>query len=81
MIYNDLSIIFPEIFISVFAMVALVGAVYTSKDETAQKVTWFTAIVFIFLAFLMIFSEVKTEIAFGVFFLILHFRHFTKILN
>ena len=32
MIYNDLSIIFPEIFISVFAMVALVGAAYTSKD-------------------------------------------------
>ena len=61
MIYNDLSIIFPEIFLSVYAMVALVGAVYTSKDETSQKVTWFTAIVFIFLAFLMIFSEVKTE--------------------
>ena len=29
MIYNDLSIIFHEIFISVYAMVALVGAVYT----------------------------------------------------
>ena len=30
MIYNDLSIIFPEIFLSLYAMVALVGAVYTS---------------------------------------------------
>ena len=51
MIYSDLSIIFPEIFLSVYSMVALVFAVYTSKDEGAQKVTWFTAIVFILLAF------------------------------
>ena len=52
MIYNDLSIILPEIFLSLYVMVALVGAVYTSKDEIAQKVTWFTAVVFILLAFL-----------------------------
>ena len=55
MIYNDLSIIFPEIFLSLYAMVALVGAVYTSKDEIAQKASWFTAVVFILRAFGMIF--------------------------
>ena len=64
MIYSDLSIIFPEIFLSVYSMIALVVAVYTSKDEGAQKVTWFIAIVFILLAFWRIFSSDKTEIAF-----------------
>ena len=37
MIYDDLSIILPEIFLSLYVMVALVGAVYTSKDEIAQR--------------------------------------------
>ena len=78
MIYNDLSIIFPEIFLSLYAMVALVGAVYTSKDEIAQKVTWFTAVVFILLAFWMIFSEAQTEIAFGECLLMMPFLDFLK---
>ena len=80
MIYSDLSIIFPEIFLSVYSMVALVVAVYTSKDEGAQKVTWFTAIVFIFLAFWMIFSSDKTEIAFGGMFINDAFSRFSKII-
>ena len=37
MIYNDLSIILPEIFLSLYIMVALIGAVYTSKDELLKK--------------------------------------------
>ena len=78
MIYNDLSIILPEIFLSLYAMVALVGAVYTSKDEIAQKVTWFTAVVFILLAFWMIFSEDRTEIAFGGMFINDAFSRFSK---
>ena len=80
MIYSDLSIIFPEIFLSVYSMVALVFAVYTSKDEGAQKVTWFTAIVFILLAFWMIFSSDKTEIAFGGMFINDAFSRFSKII-
>ena len=80
MIYSDLSIIFPEIFLSVYSMVALVVAVYTSKDEGAQKVTWFTAIVFILLAFWMIFSSDKTEIAFGGMFINDAFSRFSKII-
>ncbi len=80
MIYNDLSIILPEIFLSLYAMVALIGAVYTSKDEIAQKVTWFTAVVFILLAFWMIFSEGQTEIAFGGMFINDAFSRFSKII-
>ena len=80
MIYNDLSIILPEIFLSLYVMVALVGAVYTSKDEIAQKVTWLTAVVFILLAFWMIFSEDQTEIAFGGMFINDAFSRFSKII-
>jgi hypothetical protein len=36
-----------------------------ATEEIAQKVTWFTAFIFILLAFWMIFSEAQTEIAFG----------------
>ena len=80
MIYDDLSIILPEIFLSLYVMVALVGAVYTSKDEIAQKVTWLTAVVFILIAFWMIFSEDQTEIAFGGMFINDAFSRFSKII-
>ena len=79
MIYNDLSIILPEIFLSLYAMFALIGAVYTSKDKIAQRVTWFTAAIFILLAFWMIFAEAKTEIAFDGMFINDAFSRFAKI--
>ena len=80
MIYDDLNIIFPEIFLSVYAMVALLGVVYTSKDELAKRVTWLTAFIFILVAFLIIFSEEKTEIAFGGMFIDDAFSRFSKII-
>ena len=80
MIYDDLNIIFPEIFLSVYAMVALLCVVYTSKDELAKRVTWVTAFIFILVAFLIIFSEEKTEIAFGGMFINDAFSRFSKII-
>ena len=80
MIYDDLNIIFPEIFLSVYAMVALLGVVYTSKDELAKRVTWITAFIFILVAFLIIFSEEKTEIAFGGMLIDDAFSRFSKII-
>ena len=80
MIYDDLNIIFPEIFLSVYAMVALLGVVYTSKDKLAKRVTWVTAFIFILVAFLIIFSEEKTEIAFGGMFINDAFSRFSKII-
>ena len=79
MIYNDLSIILPEIFLSLYAMFALIGAVYSSNDKIAQRVTWLTAVIFILLAFWMIFSEAKTEIAFDGMFINDAFSRFSKI--
>jgi NADH-quinone oxidoreductase subunit N len=47
MISADLNIILPEIVISVFAMLALIFAVYTSKDKLAGTLTWAVAGVFV----------------------------------
>ncbi|MEP2532841.1 NADH-quinone oxidoreductase subunit NuoN [Shimia sp.] len=47
MIQADLNIILPEILLSIYAMIALVGAVYTGKDKLAPMLTWLTAIVFV----------------------------------
>jgi NADH-quinone oxidoreductase subunit N len=47
MIQADLNIILPEILLSVYAMVALIGAVYGGKDKLAPMLTWLTAIVFV----------------------------------
>ena len=46
MIISDLNIILPEIILSVYAMLALVGAVYTAKDELATTLCWLTSILF-----------------------------------
>ena len=80
MIYEDLNIIFPEIFLSVYAMVALLGVIYTAKDALAKRVTWITAFIFILVAFLIIFSEEKTEIAFGGMFINDAFSRFSEII-
>ncbi|MGA1724351.1 MAG: NADH-quinone oxidoreductase subunit N, partial [Ilumatobacteraceae bacterium] len=45
MIQSDLIVILPEIVISVYAMLALLGAVYTGKDRLSGALTWLTAAV------------------------------------
>ncbi|SFL91784.1 NADH-quinone oxidoreductase subunit NuoN [Shimia aestuarii] len=47
MIQADLNIILPEILLAVYAMLALVFAVYTGKDKLAPMLTWLTAVVFV----------------------------------
>ncbi|WP_127112419.1 NADH-quinone oxidoreductase subunit NuoN [Shimia sediminis] len=50
MIQADLNIILPEILLACYAMVALIGAVYTRKDGIAGTLTWATAAVFVVVA-------------------------------
>ncbi|MGY9048373.1 MAG: NADH-quinone oxidoreductase subunit N, partial [Rhodobacterales bacterium] len=50
MIQADLNVILPEILVAVFAMLALVGAVYTEKDKVAPLLVWATSGLFIALA-------------------------------
>ncbi len=50
MIQADLNIILPEISLSLLAIGALLGAVYTSKDKMGPVLVWATAAVFLALA-------------------------------
>ncbi len=50
MISADMTTVLPEIFLAIFAMFALLGAVYTGKDATASMLTWATGAVFLALA-------------------------------
>ncbi len=50
MVQADLNIILPEIVISVYAMAALLVAVYSAKDKLAAPLTWATAGLFVLVA-------------------------------
>ncbi|APZ54881.1 NADH-quinone oxidoreductase subunit NuoN [Salipiger abyssi] len=50
MISADLNIILPEIVLAVWAMLALVGAVYTGKDKMATALVWASAALFLLVA-------------------------------
>ena len=43
MIQADLTVILPEIVLALYAMAALIGAVYTSKDALGPLLVWSTA--------------------------------------
>ena len=47
---SDIQIVLPEILLAVYAMAALIGAVYTGKDRMAAPLTWLTALVMAALA-------------------------------
>ena len=47
----DFSTVLPEFTLALYAMAALIGAVYTGKDAKATLLTWMTAAVFVLLAF------------------------------
>ncbi|TCP42978.1 NADH-quinone oxidoreductase subunit NuoN [Rhodovulum marinum] len=50
MISADLSVVLPEIVLAVYAMGALLAAVYTGKDKAAPVLVWTTAALFFALA-------------------------------
>ena len=80
MIEADLTIILPEILLAVFAMLALVGAVYTEKDKLAPVLVWATSALFVALAIWIGTSGEGTRVAFGGMFLDDAFARFAKVL-
>ncbi|QQA44205.1 NADH-quinone oxidoreductase subunit NuoN [Pelagovum pacificum] len=64
MISADLQVILPEILLSIYAMIGLVLAVYTSKDELAGPLTWATAAVFVAIALWIGYGPDETRTAF-----------------
>ena len=75
----DIAILSPEIGLAVYAMLALIGAVYTSKDGTAPFLVWTTAAVFVGLAAFIGLTGQGTNVAFGGMFHDDAFARFAKI--
>jgi NADH-quinone oxidoreductase subunit N len=79
MITADLTIILPEILLAVFAMLGLLGAVYTSKDGMASPLLWVTAAVFLAMAAWIGFTGEGVNIAFNGMFVDDAFSRFAKV--
>ncbi len=80
MIISDLNIILPEIILSIYAMLALVGAVYTAKDELASTLCWLTAILFAVIAFWISSDSSAAQSAFNGMFIDDGFARFAKVI-
>ncbi len=80
MIEADLNIILPEIVVAVFAMLALLGAVYTIKDKAAGMLVWLTAALFVALAFWIGTTGSGTRLAFSGMFIDDGFSRFAKVM-
>ena len=79
MIGADIQILMPEIVLAVFAMGALLVAVYTTKDGMAPLLTWATSGLFVLLAFWIGINGQGTNIAFGGMFVDDGFARFAKV--
>jgi len=79
MITADLTIILPEILLAVFAMLGLLGAVYTSKDGMASPLLWATAAVFLAMAAWIGFTGEGVNVAFNGMFVDDAFSRFAKV--
>ncbi len=79
MISTDLAILLPEIFLSLFAMVALIAAVYTEKDGMAGTLTWAASAVMLAVAVWVLMSGGNDRLAFGGLFIDDGFARFAKV--
>ena len=78
MLQADLNIILPEILLAIYAMLALVGAVYTGKDKLTAPLTWLTALIFVLVGLWIGYREVG-QTAFGGTFNADGFARFAKV--
>lgn len=79
MLSADLGIILPEIILAVYAMLALLGAVYTIKDGAASLLVWMTSGLFLAIAVWIGLNGAGTNIAFNGMFVDDGFARFAKI--
>ncbi|WP_225029403.1 NADH-quinone oxidoreductase subunit NuoN [Xinfangfangia pollutisoli] len=75
----DFNTVLPEVILALFAMGALLGAVYTGKDKLASMLVWATAGLFIALALWIGLAITGERAAFGGMFLDDPFARFTKV--
>ncbi|HHI82611.1 MAG TPA: NADH-quinone oxidoreductase subunit N, partial [Rhizobiales bacterium] len=79
MIQGDLSVILPEAILSVFAMAALIGAVYTARDRIAPSLTWAAAALMAAMAVWTATGDASPRTAFGGMFIDDGFARFAKV--
>ncbi|MAM61727.1 NADH-quinone oxidoreductase subunit NuoN [Maritimibacter sp. UBA3975] len=76
---TDLQTILPELILAVYAMLALVGAVYTGKDALTGVITWLTAGLMAVLAIWIGTSAAPATEAFGGLFISDAFAQYAKV--
>lgn len=79
MIQADLSVILPEIVLSLYAMGALLAAVYTSKDKLGGPLVWATGASMVVLAAWIATNGDGTNVAFNGMFVDDGFARFAKV--
>ena len=75
----DFSIVLPEVIVALYAMAALLFAVYTGKDTLTGAITWATAGLFVALALWIGVAGAGTNVAFGGMFVDDAFARFAKV--
>ena len=76
---GDLSIILPEILLSVYAMLALLLGAYGGKDKLASVMLWGTVALFVAIGFWIGARSAGTQVAFGGMFVDDGFARFAKV--
>ncbi|MEO1640738.1 MAG: proton-conducting transporter membrane subunit, partial [Pseudomonadota bacterium] len=79
MIGADIQIMMPEVVLALYAMAALMAAVYTTKDALAPTLTWATSGLFVAVAVWIGINGSGTNVAFGGMFVDDGFARFSKI--
>ena len=79
-IYDISQILFPEIILAIFAMVALIAGVYGGKDKASALILWITVGMFCLVAFYIGINGAETNTAFGGSYIDDSFSRFLKVL-
>jgi len=76
----DISVVLPEIVLAVFAMTALLVAVYTRKDELAMVLVWSTSAILVLVAMWIGLAPHDNRSAFGGMFIDDSYSRFAKVM-
>ncbi|MDO6589808.1 MULTISPECIES: NADH-quinone oxidoreductase subunit NuoN [Rhodobacterales] len=79
MISADIQIVMPEILLAIYAMLALLAAVYTNKDKSASLLTWVTSGLFVLMGLWIGINGQGTQTAFDGMFNDDGFSRFAKV--
>ncbi|RBW44495.1 NADH-quinone oxidoreductase subunit NuoN [Loktanella sp. D2R18] len=75
----DIQIVMPEILLAIYAMLALLAAVYTNKDKSASLLTWVTSGLFVLMGLWIGINGQGTQTAFDGMFNDDGFSRFAKV--